>query len=98
VITLCAEQVCLVFPGKVERLHWSIADPTAADPSLSDGERLAKLRIARDQIKTRPEVLAALRDLPPGTTATEFHSSMRVHDLACSARFYSWLLGTQPRE
>ena len=44
VITLCAEQVCPVFPGKVQRLHWPIADPTAKDPrsamasaSLSSG-------------------------------------------------------------
>ncbi len=98
VITLCAEQVCPVFPGKVQRLHWPIADPTAKDPSLSDGERLAKFRVARDQINTRLEVLAALRDVPPGPVATEFHSSVRVHDLARSARFYAWLLGTQPRE
>jgi len=36
--------------------------------------------------------------VPPGPAATEFHSSIRVRDLARSARFYSWLLGTQPRE
>ena len=76
----------------------AIADPAAPNPSLSDGERLAKFRVARDQIKARLEVLAALRDVPPGPVATEFHSSIRVHDLARSARFYSWLLGTQPRE
>ena len=98
VITLCAEEVCPLFLGDVRRLHWSIADPAAAAPSLSDSERLAKFRIARDQIKGRLEVLAALRDIPPGPVATEFHSSIRVYDLARSARFYAWLLGTQPRE
>jgi arsenate reductase len=98
VITLCAGEVCPVFLGNVQRLHWSIADPAVADPSLSDGERLAKFRVARDQIKARLEVLAALRDVPSGPVALEFHSSIRVHDLARGARFYSWLLGTEPRE
>jgi arsenate reductase (thioredoxin) len=98
VITLCAEEVCPVFLGNERRLHWSIEDPAAADPSLRDGERLTKFRVVRDQIKGRLEVLAALRDILPGPVATEFHSSIRVHDLARSARFYSWLLGTQPRE
>jgi len=98
VITLCAEEVCPVFLGNVRRLHWSIADPVGADPSLSDAERFAKFRVARDQVKGRLEVLAALRDVPLGPAATEFHSSIRVHDLARSARFYAWLLGTQPRE
>ena len=64
VITLCAEEICPVFLGNVRRLHWSIADPAVADPSRSDGERLAKFRVARDQIKGRIEVLAALRDVP----------------------------------
>jgi arsenate reductase (thioredoxin) len=98
VITLCAEELCPGFFGNARRLHWSIADPAAADPSLSDRERRAKFRVARDQIKGRLEVLAALRDIPPGPVAAEFHSSMRVRDLARSARFYAWLLGTQPRE
>ncbi len=98
VITLCAEQVCPVFSGNVSRLHWPIVDPAAPDSSLSDDERLPRFRVARDQIKARLEVLAALRDVPPGPAAIEFHSSIRVHDLARSARFYSWLLGTPPRE
>ena len=98
VITLCADEVCPVFLGNARRLHWPIGDPAAPDPSLSDDERLARFRVARDQIKARLEVLAALRDVPPGPAAIEFHSSIRVRDLARSARFYSWLLGTQPRE
>ena len=98
VITLCAEQICPVFSGNVSRLHWPIADPAAPEPPISDAERLAKFRVARDQIRARLEVLAALRDVPPGPVATEFHSSIRVHGLARSARFYAWLLGTQLRE
>ena len=28
-ITLCAEEVCPVFPGQVERHHWPFEDPAA---------------------------------------------------------------------
>jgi len=97
-ITLCAEEVCPVFAGNVSRIHWAIADPAAPNPSLSHDERLVKFRMARDEIKARIEVLAALRDVPPGPAAREFHSSIRVRDLARSARFYAWLLGIRPRE
>lgn len=27
VVTLCAEEVCPVFPGNVERIHWPLEDP-----------------------------------------------------------------------
>ncbi|HVN90253.1 MAG TPA: VOC family protein [Candidatus Binataceae bacterium] len=97
VITLCAGEVCPVFLG-TKRLHWPIPDPAAKVTSMSPDERLAKFRVARDQIKARLEVLAALRDVPTGPVATEFHASVRVRDLMRSARFYSWLLGIQPRE
>lgn len=29
VITLCAEEVCPILPGKIDRLHWPIIDPSA---------------------------------------------------------------------
>ncbi|NQU61586.1 MAG: arsenate reductase ArsC [Rhodospirillales bacterium] len=51
VITLCAEEVCPVMPGRVKRLHWPIPDP-AASGSL-DG-----FRTARDEIKSRLESLS----------------------------------------
>lgn len=98
VITLCAEQVCPAFPGAVKRLHWPIADPAANSHNLLPERRLDGFRAARDQIRRRIEVLAALADLPPGPAPAEFHASIRVRDLARSARFYAWLLGTQPRE
>ncbi|MBL9043176.1 MAG: arsenate reductase ArsC [Myxococcales bacterium] len=50
VITLCAEEVCPVFLGHVERIHWPIADPASSDPSLSRDELLSRFRTARDQI------------------------------------------------
>jgi arsenate reductase (thioredoxin) len=34
VVTLCAEEVCPVLPGRVRRLHWPISDPASTDPSL----------------------------------------------------------------
>jgi arsenate reductase len=34
VVTLCAEEVCPVLPGKVRRLHWLIADPASKDSTI----------------------------------------------------------------
>jgi protein-tyrosine-phosphatase/catechol 2,3-dioxygenase-like lactoylglutathione lyase family enzyme len=98
VITLCAEEVCPVFLGKVARLHWPIQDPASKDPSMSREEVLGRFREARDQIQGRLEVLVALADLPEGPRPDEFHASVRVKDLAKSTRFYAWLLGARPKE
>ncbi len=98
VITLCAEEVCPAFLGEVPRLHWPIADPDREDPSLTDEERRVHFRSARDAIRGRLQVLAALRDVPAGPTPHEFHASIRVPDLGEGARFYTWLLGTAPKE
>ena len=51
VITLCAEEVCPVFLGKVRRLHWPIPDPASKDPSLPREELLTRFRTARDTIR-----------------------------------------------
>jgi arsenate reductase len=98
VITLCAEEVCPVFLGQAARLHWPIADPASTDPALTADDLRARFRAARDQLDARLAVFAALRDLPPGPTPHEFHASVRVRDLAASARFYAWLLGGPPKE
>ncbi len=98
VITLCAEEVCPVFLGQARRLHWPIADAAAADPGLSREDMLARFRTARAQIQGRLEVLAAILDVPEGPAASEFHASVRVRDLARSARFYSWLFGIAPKD
>jgi protein-tyrosine-phosphatase/catechol 2,3-dioxygenase-like lactoylglutathione lyase family enzyme len=98
VITLCAEEVCPVFLGKVRRLHWPIQDPASKDSALPREEMLTRFRAARDQIQGRLEVLAALVDVPDGPQPEEFHASVRVKSLAKSTRFYAWLLGTQPKE
>lgn len=98
VVTLCAEEVCPVLPGRVRRLHWPIADPASTDPSLTPEDLRARFRTARDQIKARIEVLRALLDVPEGPPSAEFHASIRVASLPDSVRFYAWLLGTWPKE
>ena len=58
VITLCAEEVCPVFLGKAQRLHWPIADPASKDPGLSREELLARFRTARDLLRARLATLS----------------------------------------
>ncbi len=55
VITVCdnAKESCPVFPGKTQRIHWSFADPAAAQGS--EEERKAVFRQIRDQIAGRVE-------------------------------------------
>ena len=53
VITLCAEEVCPTVLGAKERLHWPLTDPDRKHEALSDAERLAHFRVARDDIKER---------------------------------------------
>jgi arsenate reductase len=55
VITLCAEEVCPTFPGKVERLHWPLEDP--ASTAGSEDEVLEAFRRVRDQLRVKIERL-----------------------------------------
>jgi arsenate reductase (thioredoxin) len=99
VITLCAEEVCPLFLGAVRRIHWPIPDPATSDPTLTRQDMLARFRTARDQLKSRLQILAALLDIPAGPPEPrEIHLSLRVPDLPAAARFYSWLLGIEPKE
>lgn len=97
VITLCAEEVCPVLLSNAPRMHWPLPDPDRKQEALTDEERLHHFRVARDQIRARLEVLAALRDVPAGPDPREFHASIRVPDLPSAARFYTWLLGVAPK-
>ncbi len=63
VITLCAEEVCPVLPGRVRRLHWPIPDPACSDPALSAEEMRSRFRFARDEIRERLAGLTELVDL-----------------------------------
>ena len=53
VITVCdnAKEQCPVFPGRTNRIHWSFADPAAAEGD--DELRLAVFRKVRDEILQR---------------------------------------------
>jgi arsenate reductase len=61
VITLCAEEVCPLFLGKAERLHWPIPDPASDDPNLNPDDMRARFRAGRDEIRRRLEQLKAER-------------------------------------
>lgn len=97
VITLCAEEVCPVFLSAAKHLHWPIDDPDTKDKTLGEDAMLGRFREARDKIKMRLEILAALRNRPESPEPREFHGSIRVPDLAKAARFYSWLLDEEPK-
>lgn len=58
VITLCAEEVCPVFLSNARRLHWPLPDPDRKHETLSDEQRLAHFRVARDEIRRRLQQLA----------------------------------------
>ena len=46
VVTLCADQVCPYFPGRVEQLHWPLDDPAEEDT-------LDAYRRTRDELAAR---------------------------------------------
>jgi len=56
VVTLCAEEVCPLFLGQAERLHWPIPDP-----SLTPDDLRSRFRAGRDEIRRRLEALKAER-------------------------------------
>lgn len=53
IVTLCAEEVCPVVPGHVQRLHWPIDDPASDDPALDHAALMVRFRRARDAIRAR---------------------------------------------
>ena len=61
VVTLCAEEVCPVLPGRVRRLHWPIPDPASKDASIPPDAMRERFRTARDQIRARLGTLDEVR-------------------------------------
>ncbi|RMG44151.1 MAG: bifunctional hydroxymethylpyrimidine kinase/phosphomethylpyrimidine kinase [Acidobacteria bacterium] len=51
VVTLCAEEVCPIFPGDVRRLHWPLEDPAAVGGGPD--EVRAAFRRVRDRIREK---------------------------------------------
>ncbi len=63
VVTLCAEEVCPVFFGNVERIHWPLPDPAAAG---AEENRLEAFRKTRDELQRRIEAFCTARCRPAG--------------------------------
>jgi arsenate reductase len=57
VFTLCAEEVCPCFPGKVLRIHWGLPDPAAS--TGDDNAVLDAFRRVRDELERRLHLLFA---------------------------------------
>lgn len=57
VVTLCAEEECPVFPGRVRRVGWPLPDPAAAPGS--DEQRREAFRRIRDELARRIRALFA---------------------------------------
>jgi arsenate reductase len=51
VVTLCAEEVCPVFPRRVRKLHWPLPDPAAGPPPST--HPLDAFRDVRDELARR---------------------------------------------
>jgi len=54
VVTLCAEEVCPILPGSIQRLHWPVPDPA----EQASGDARVRFRAARDSIQEKIKVLA----------------------------------------
>jgi arsenate reductase (thioredoxin) len=61
IITLCADEVCPVVPGRVARLHWPLPDPVQA----AEGDRPVRFRETRDDIQRRLREFGRERGLLP---------------------------------
>ena len=55
VVTLCADEVCPLVPGKTKKVHWPFTDP--ANASLPRAEQLKLFRTIRDQIRGKLDEL-----------------------------------------
>ena len=67
VVTVCDEtsaEKCPIFPGPTKRLHWSFPDPSQV--TGTPGEKLARVREIRDQIRRKVEEWCK-RVCPPET-------------------------------
>jgi arsenate reductase len=65
VITLCAEEVCPVWPGAIVRMHWPLNDPASGEVNASAATVAARFRAVRDELRCRLWALAS-SNLPDG--------------------------------
>jgi arsenate reductase len=61
VVTLCSGEVCPVFLGAAEQLHWPLSDPAAVEGT--EAGRLAAFRAVRDDVRSRVEAFLRERGL-----------------------------------
>lgn len=52
----------------------------------------------KSKLEARIKVLQAILKIAKAPVGNEFHGSIRVHDLAQSSAFYSWLFAVTPKE
>jgi arsenate reductase len=82
VVTLCAEEVCPVFLGGAERLHWPIPDPASEDATVTSDQLLARFRSGRDEIQRRLLTFGVERGLLPPLAASGPRTQEGEADLA----------------
>ncbi len=65
VITTCdyARELCPIFPGQHERIHWSVEDPIYAEGDLE--AQLQEFRRVRDHIARRLERFLEINSIDP---------------------------------
>lgn len=79
VVTLCAEEVCPVFPRPVRRLHWPLPDPAPGDGreaelhqvmgrTFAAGDVGVRFRTTRRNIAARLDGIEPMLATPPGTS------------------------------
>jgi catechol 2,3-dioxygenase-like lactoylglutathione lyase family enzyme len=51
-----------------------------------------------NKLNERITILKSIMAIKSGPIGDEFHGSIRVHDLAKSSYFYTWLFGVEPKE
>jgi arsenate reductase len=67
VVTLCAEEVCPVWPGSIARMHWPLADPASVEAHASAASVAARFRAVRHELQFRLWTLAST-NLPDGVS------------------------------
>ncbi|MDA1305751.1 MAG: glutamate--tRNA ligase [Acidobacteria bacterium] len=89
VITLCAEEVCPVYPGRVERLHWPLPDPAWAPPD----EAPQRFRDVRDMLRANLEAFGRERGLLPTPPRVRFAPSPTgyLHVGGARTALFNWL-------
>lgn len=89
VITVCdnAREQCPIFPGDVQRIHWSFDDPAAAPGDES--ARLIVFRRVRDEIDARLQDFMKQTQAPLACDMTAIPAERRASHLATSRESFA---------